>query len=120
MKLQLQNDNLRVRIDEAELTALQAGETLRLALGRMPDPLFSLRVVLGEALSLQSGASSWQLAMPRTAIHDYVRTLPNRHALELPLLDEGQALTLQFEVDVRDSLQVRGARRRTKDTAVDS
>lgn len=110
MKLQMHNDSVRVRIDEAELAALQAGERLSLRVGNV-SPLFALQVVLGDALSLQLG-TRWRLVLPRAEIGRYVQTLPNRHALELPLPNAGSALMLQFEVDVRDSLQVRGAHRR--------
>lgn len=115
MKLQMQKDSLRVRIDEAELEALQAGATLDLTLGSGPQLLFSVRLALAEALRLQAEPSLWHLLLPRAEIADYVQTLPNRHALQLPLPCDGHALTLDFEVDVRDSLQVRGAKRRTPD-----
>lgn len=112
MKLQLQNDSLRVRIDEAELAALQSGESLTLALGDPARPLFSMQLRLGGEPALQTDAVAWQLLLPSAAVADYVQTLPNRHALELSVHVDGHALAVQFEVDVRDSLQVRGARRR--------
>ena len=83
MKLQLQNDSLRVRIDEAELAALQSGESLTLALGDPARPLFSMQLWLGGEPALQTDAVAWQLLLPSAAVADYVQTLPNRHALEL-------------------------------------
>lgn len=113
MKLQIQPGSLRVRIDEAELAALLGGEPLLLRLGLGGEVLVSLTVTLAARLSLLAEAG-WQLTLPESELRDYIATLPRRDALAfyLPTLGE-EPLRLDFEVDVRDSLQVRGHKRRS-------
>jgi hypothetical protein len=110
MKVQLQSRSMRVRIDEAELGELLAGATLDLHVGTAGQPLLALRVELADALTLQHD-HGWQLRLPSTEVHTYVDGLPRRDALVLQVEGEGSAaLRIEFEVDVRDSVKVRGAR----------
>lgn len=115
MKLQIQGQSLRLRLDEAELSRLLGGEAIvnatdlgqggmfRQCLALHPQPAPSLQVAHGE----------WHLQLPESIVRDYVERLPCREALSFELDGgDGAALSLHFEVDVRDSLQVRGARRR--------
>lgn len=115
MKLQIQGDTLRFRIDEAELAHLLAGELLHNSTQIAVDRYFSqsLGVHAGAEPLLQVSPETWQVLLPRDRVRDYIARLPCRDALafELPVAD-AVALMLQFEVDVRDSLQVRGPRRR--------
>lgn len=115
MKLQLQSGSLRLRVGEAELAQLLAGERLSLRLGVRAAPLFCLQLTLADHLHFEAG-HDWRLALPRGEIEAYVNTLPNKAACRF-LLDDGaeQSLSLDFDVDVRDSLQQRGPRRRTPD-----
>lgn len=108
MKLQLQAHSLRVRIDEGELAALLAGDELALALQSGSNRLLDLRVVMADALAFRVEGSQWHLRLPESAVRAYVATLPCRDALSLSLGDE---LALDFEVDVRDSIRARGAKR---------
>ena len=120
MKLQLQGQRLRLRIDEAELerllagaaivntTELGAGVQFRQLVNLHADPQPSLRATPGE----------WHVGLPAAHVRDYVQRLPCREALAFELVFDGGAVaSLQFEVDVRDSLQVRGAPRRGGDVA---
>lgn len=109
MKLQLQPQSLRLRLDEAELAALLAGQPLGLDVGQGTTTLFTLRVGLGQAAGLHADGPAWRLTLPEPELRAYIETLPRRDALALTL---GGDLRLDFEVDVRDSLQVRGPRRR--------
>ena len=115
MKLQLQGQSVRVRVDEAELARLMAGETVvnQTLLGGATG--FSQSLLLGldqtPVLAVRDGA--WQVVLPRSAMVDYVEQLPSRHPLSFELdMDGGTLVSLDFEVDVRDSLQARGPRRR--------
>ena len=112
MKLQMQAQSLRVRVDEAELARLLGGETLSLRTCCAGKMLFALDLGLGDRLALVPGAN-WQLTLADTELRDYVDTLPRRAALSLELVQgEDAPLRIDFEVDVRDSVQVRGAKRR--------
>lgn len=119
MKLQLQGQSVRLRIDEAELARLLAGEKVinRIVLGAA--------VEFRQALSLGTGAGAsttpaldvrdggWNVRLPREAVEAYAGQLPCRHALEFELdMGTGEAVELNFEVDVRDSVKARGPRRR--------
>ncbi len=115
MKLQIQGDTLRFRIDEAELAHLLAGEMLHNSTQISADCHFSQALgVHAEAEPLlQVSQETWRVLLPQDRLREYVGRLPCRDALafELPVTD-ADVLMLQFEVDVRDSVQVRGPRRR--------
>lgn len=115
MKLQIQGQGVRLRIDEAELARLLAGETILNSTRFAPERIFtqSLALHTGDLPLLGPEADGWALRLPRAAVDDYVLRLPCRDALafELPLPGDA-SLSLRFEVDVRDSLQARGPRRR--------
>lgn len=116
MKLQLQGQRMRLRVDEAELARLLAGEAIVNSTGLGSGSRFcqALRLHAAARPTLQAAAREWQVALPEAAVRDYVQRLPCREALEFELVCNGDAaLSLQFEVDVRDSLQLRGARRRS-------
>lgn len=115
MKLQIHGQNLRLRIDEAELERLLAGETILNSTVFAPGRVFSQSLALHAAplAELEPDAGGWALRLPRAAVDDYVPRLPCRDALAFDLPLPGDAsLSLRFEVDVRDSLQARGPRRR--------
>ena len=121
MKLQLQGQNLRLRVDEAELAMLLSGKTVvnRILLGK--DCGFS------QSLSLRAGVDveatpilatrdqAWHVELPMAAVVAYADQLPCRHALAFVLeLGEVESIRLDFEVDVRDSMKSRGPRRRAE------
>ena len=114
MKLQLQGQRMRLRVDEAELARLLAGEAIVNATELGPGSRFSqsLRLHADAQPTLQATPGEWQVGLPGAAVRDYVQRLPCREALEFALACDGNAaVSLHFEVDVRDSLQLRGARR---------
>lgn len=116
MKLQLQGQRMRLRLDEAELARLLAGEAIVNAteLGTGLRCCQSLRLHADAQPSLQATPGEWHVGLPDAAVRDYVQRLPCREALEFALAcDDNAVLMLHFEVDVRDSLQLRGARRRS-------
>ena len=120
MKLQLHGQRMRLRLDEAELARLLAGETIVNATDLGTGIHFCQRLGLhaGTAPMVQAMPGDWRLHLPETIVRDYVGRLPCREALGFELdssdrtADGGTVLSLRFEVDVRDSLQLRGARRR--------
>lgn len=113
VKLQVQDGSLRLRLDEAELATLLGGGIVGLRACLDGRPLLDVSVRLGDMNALDLG-TVWSIALRRDDVHAYVGTLPRRDALRLPLGSGEGALALDFEVDVRDSLQLRGARRRER------
>lgn len=120
MKLQLQPGSLRLRVAETELAQLLQGRPLRLDLVHGAATLLVLDVRLHDAPRADGArcelrvddACRWRLMLPASAIAAYARTLPRRDALvleSLPQDEAGPALAVLFEVDVRDSVRVRGA-----------
>lgn len=115
MKLQLQGQRMRLRLDEAELARLLAGEAIVNAteLGQGARFCQSLSLHAATQPALQSTPGEWRVGLPDAAVRAYVQRLPCREALSFELdRGDGVSLWLHFEVDVRDSLQLRGARRR--------
>lgn len=113
MKVQMQGQSLRFRIDEAELAALQAGQAVE-NLTRFPGGSLRQSVVLTDAAepALEDGV---RLHLPRALLEPYVAKLPCRDglAIRLPLEEGGaDAIEIDFEVDVRDSVRSRGAAKR--------
>lgn len=114
MKLQLQGQGMRLRVDEAELARLLAGEAVvnRIELGATVE--FSQSLILGAGVtpSLAVIDGSWNVELPRNAVEAYAAQLPCRHALAFELeLGGTEKVGVDFEVDVRDSLKTRGLRR---------
>ena len=111
MKVQVQRQALRVRVTEAELQDLLAGSPLRLDLRFSGQRMLALELTTGPETSVQPG-DVWRLRLSETALRDYSGTLPRRDALVVALTgSEDEPLRLEFEVDVRDSVKVRGPRK---------
>lgn len=117
MKVQLQDQLVRLRISEAELARLQAGGTVE-NLTRLASGLALrqwLRVGEGVQPVLLVEADGWGCLLPGVELASYVARLPCREGLRLRLpLAEGleEAVEIDLEVDVRDSVRSRGVPRR--------
>ncbi|MCK9383001.1 MAG: hypothetical protein M0P95_18310 [Sulfuritalea sp.] len=107
MKLQIDTQQLRVRINEDELAQLLAGVSVT-AHTRFADA-FSLQCVLSlgsSAIASVTGQpAAWQILLPAEAVRELASRLPSRDGLRFELggAAESDALTLLFDVDVRDS-----------------
>jgi hypothetical protein len=111
VKLQVHEQSLRVRVTEAELKDLLAGSPLRLDLPFNGQRLLTLELTTGPETSVQPG-DVWRLRLSEAALRAYAGTLPRRDALAAALTGSGgEPLRLEFEVDVRDSVKVRGPRK---------
>lgn len=99
MKVQQQGQALRLRIDEAELARLLAGEVVENAT-RWPDGrVQAQRVVLAAATAWQRGDDGWCVQLPAAEVRALASRLPSRDGLGFAL----HGLDLSFDVDVRDS-----------------
>lgn len=111
MKVQLQGQTLRFRIDEAELVVLQAGGVVENRTC-IPGECLTQSVVLTDspAPTLEHGV---RLQLPRSLLDTYVARLPCRDGLtiRLPLPADQEPLEIVFDVDVRDSVRTRGPRK---------
>jgi len=113
MKLQLQGQHLRLRIDESEFSALRAGAMLENTTALGPC---AWRQTLSQtdALTpaLDAVVNHCAIAIPKHLIDAYAARLPCRDGLSMRVQPAGgPALDLVLEVDVRDSIRTRGPRR---------
>jgi hypothetical protein len=111
MKLQIEGQNLRVRIGEEELARLLAGDaiTASTAFARAFAIRCTLRLVAGDDALFGGQADDWQIEIPAVAVRDHAQRLPTREGLSFILAGphDGEALELLFDVDVRDSVRQR-------------
>lgn len=117
MKVQLQGQQVRLRISEAELARLQAGEVVE-NLTRLPaGRVLRQWLQVGERPQpvLLADAEGWGCLLPSAGLAAYVARLPCRDGLRfcLPLAqDAEETVEIDLEVDVRDSVRSRGVPRR--------
>lgn len=117
MKVQFESGRMRVRLDEGELADLLDGAALQLDLPLGPAAAgWQLGIALqdaGQARCIHD-AQSTQVLLPAMQVGEYAARLPCREGLMLTLEgDHRPSIQLEFSVDVRDSVRVRGPRRRT-------
>lgn len=116
MKLQIQDQALRLRLDEREFAQLLAGAPVlqQLQLGGGVGLCQSVELVAEDQPSLLASHAHWRLQLPRDVVQAYGLRLPCREGLQfsLPLDARLDPLLLTFDVDVRDSIRQRGAPRR--------
>ncbi|MEO8999775.1 MAG: hypothetical protein ABI227_00435 [Rhodanobacter sp.] len=111
MKLQIEAQRLRIRIDEDELAQLLAGNVVaaqtQFATAFMLH--FTLRLLHEVEPVLAGHADAWQIELPEAAVREHATHLPTREGLRylLPCERGVDALELLFDVDVRDSVRRR-------------
>lgn len=104
MKLQLEGQSARIRLGEAELDQLLAGEALA---DRVKTPLgaWQWSLVLGGHAGLTRPApGEWQLALPDAAFRAFSAERPRRDGFTLDVsVPDAAPLQVSVEVDVRES-----------------
>jgi hypothetical protein len=111
MKLQLEGQNLRIRIGEEELARLLGGQAIEVV--TQCADVFAVRCSLAltsvDAASLSGSPADWRVALPEAEVRRHASVLPTRDGLHfvLPGAREEDNLQLLFDVDVRDSVRQR-------------
>ena len=117
MKLQLSDNSVRIRITEQELSSLRAAVLVQQKTV-FPDGQqwqYAVRSVPGNASKIRVDGTQLTLDIPQAELEDYIQRLPTRQGLVWSLaVSDQQTLEVRFDVDVRDSVQVRGAQPRGK------
>lgn len=111
MKVQMQQQAMRLRVEEAELTQLLAGESVENVTRFGGSGGWGVAVSLhgGEQAVLLDGGTFCRLVVPRARVEALSARLPCRDGLAFAIvLDDDSVLQLQFDVDVRDSVRQRG------------
>ncbi|KAF1003595.1 MAG: hypothetical protein GAK28_04574 [Luteibacter sp.] len=110
MRVQLENDTIRVRIDEDELGELLDNVALlgSTAFGKAFTMRYAIDATERDACVLDGNAHEWRLEVPRTQLLDLKARLPSKDGLifDIPGLDT-VATKVLFDVDVKDSLKRR-------------
>jgi hypothetical protein len=108
MKVQLQGQTLRLRIDEAELAQLLGGAAVGNRTQWPDGRAEQQQLVLGGAHAWQRDGAGWQVVLNDGQVRDFASRLPSRDGLEVALpVPGGEPLQLTFDVDVRDSVRQR-------------
>lgn len=120
MKVQIQSQSVRLRIDENELAELLAGQWVasRTNLGALGGFACALQLHAGDHAQLDGSVAALRFALPREDVLALQRRLPCRDGLSYEFPLQPQPLHLQFDVDVRDSVRQRGVQRRASDVSV--
>lgn len=116
MKVQLQGQRIRLRIQEAELEHLFDGGEVENRT-RYPDGRVKVqRVSLSSRLAWQRTHDGWFITLPAAEVRAYSKRLPTREGLRFTFdADDGTELELLFDVDVRDSARTRLSGHSTKE-----
>lgn len=113
MKLQIESQQLRFRIGEVELVRLLDGLSLcdETRVGATERQQRRLRLHDATEAELDWHAAELELRLPRAAVAVYVQGLPRRDGLAFAIGQGEHAVTVEFEVDVRDSVRARMPRK---------
>lgn len=117
MKVQLQQQSLRLRISEHELAQLLKGGEVSNLTRITPIAAYSFNLCLTKEAQpvLVGSPGCWWFHLPQDQLQAYIATLPNRHGLEFPIsVDQEETLLVEIEVDVRDSVRSRGVAKHGK------
>lgn len=108
MRVQLEGQTLRLRIDEAELAQLLAGSVAENRT-QLPDGRIEIQQLqLAANPHWQRNDATWLIGLPEWEVRALSERLPSREGLhvELPTPTCG-TLQVLFDVDVRDSARRR-------------
>ncbi len=112
MKLQISDQQWRLRVSEDELQRLREGHSL-VSTSILPGDAFLrfvVELVPAPQASIGKEGDSWRFSLPAASVDAYVERLPCREGVDFVLPGGTDvALQLAFEVDVRDSVRRRGA-----------
>jgi hypothetical protein len=110
MRVQLENDTVRVRIDEDELAELLGDVALigSTAFGTAFIMRYAINATGNGACTLSGTAHEWRLGVPRSSLAELQARLPSKDGLvfDIPGYDT-VATTVRFDVDIKDSLRRR-------------
>ncbi|MDA3914986.1 hypothetical protein [Oleiagrimonas sp.] len=108
MRVQMQDQHLRLRLQEDEFRQLLEGGTVENRT-HLPDGQQAVQQVhLADAVAWDAEPSLWRVALPAAELRAYAGRLPTRDGLHFTLSSmDVPDLQLQFDVDVRDSTRTR-------------
>jgi uncharacterized protein YhdP len=108
MRVQMEGQTLRLRVNEAELAQLLAGDTSENRTV-LPDGRTHVQCIrLADSLTWRHADDAWNIDLPRADVYALSQRLPSRDGLRFHFQSSAsQALEVLFDVDVRDSARRR-------------
>lgn len=108
MRVQLEGQSLRLRIDEAELAGLLAGGSVENRTASPDGHIHVQQIRLGSSITWQCEGAVWRIGLPEADVRALSERLPSRDGLQFALsTPDGGSLQILFDVDVRDSARKR-------------
>lgn len=110
MRVQIQGQEVRFRIDEAELATLLDGREVvnNTWFGPHAGVVQRLGTYAAAVPSFEAMHDQWHLLLPESALRAHAGRLPCKDGLMFELeRGGGLAMTIRFDVDVRDSARMR-------------
>jgi hypothetical protein len=105
MNIRFSDHSIRVRINNAELDALQSGRALALTLALPRERVFrvNVRPSMLEQWQLDSDPTGLWLTVPNAALRELAESVPSRFGLEHQFVfPAGDYVEVVLEVDVKD------------------
>ncbi|WP_233842117.1 hypothetical protein [Dyella sp. 2HG41-7] len=108
MRVQLEGQSLRLRIDEAELARLLSGDTVQNRT-TLPDGRIETQGLrLTSKIAWRRDDATWLIDLPSAEVRALSERLPSRDGLQFSLpTPHDDALEILFDIDVRDSTRKR-------------
>ena len=108
MRVQLEGQTLRLRINEDELSRLLDGGSVDNRTD-LPDGHIEIQQLsLAPRINWQREHTVWHISLPETDVRALSQRLPSRDGLQFSLSTPGgETLLILFDVDVRDSARKR-------------
>jgi uncharacterized protein YhdP len=108
MRVQLEGQTLRLRIDEAELAQLLVGAVAENRT-QLPDGRIEVQQLhLASTLNWQRDDATWRIGLPEADVRALSERLPSRDGLRFDVpTSHGESVQILFDVDVRDSTRRR-------------
>ena len=108
MRVQLEGQSLRLRIDEDELARLLDGGSVDNRTS-LPDGHVQMQQLsLASRIDWRRENTVWHISLPEKEVRSLSERLPTRDGLQFSLsTSSGEILQIVFDVDVRDSARRR-------------
>lgn len=108
MRVQLEGQSLRLRIDEAELVQLLSGNTVQNRTVLPDGRIETHGIRLALHIAWRRDDAIWLVDLPEADVRALSERLPSRDGLQFSLpTPTGAAMQILFDVDVRDSTRKR-------------
>jgi hypothetical protein len=105
MRVQMNGQSLRLRLQDAEFEALLAGDVVENRTTWPDGSQLTQQLCSGTHADVRARPGLWQFILPDDALRAYRDRLPTRESLRWQLGEGAAALELHFDVDVRDHVR---------------